>query len=49
MARDIMSISLIAAKRPLDDWLSYASRVAPFVKLPRTIRLYQKSIEAPIE
>jgi transposase len=49
--RDIMTMPLIAAKRALDDWLSYASRsrLAPFVKLARTIRLYRDSIEATIE
>jgi transposase len=42
---------LIAARRPLDDWLAYASRFrpAPFVKLARTIRRYRASIEATIE
>lgn len=35
----------------LDDWLAYASRskLAPFVKLARTIRRYRTSIEATIE
>jgi hypothetical protein len=49
--RDIMTMPLLAAKRALDDWLSYASRsrLAPFVKLARTIRLYRDSIEATIE
>lgn len=49
--RDIMSMPLLAAKRALDDWLSYASRsrLDPFVKLARTIRLYRDSIEATIE
>ena len=49
--RDIMTMPLIAAKRALDDWLSYASRsrLDPFVKLARTIRLYRDSIEATIE
>ncbi len=49
--RDIMSMPLIAAKRALDDWLSYASRsrLGPFVKLARTIRKYRASIEATIE
>jgi len=49
--REIMTMPLIAAKRALDDWLSYASRsrLGPFVKLARTIRLYRDSIEATIE
>ena len=49
--RDIMSMPLIAACRALDDWLSYASRskLAPFVKLARTIRHYRASIEATLE
>jgi transposase len=49
--RDIMSMPFIAAKRALDDWLSYASRsrLGPFVKLARTIRKYRSSIEATIE
>jgi transposase len=49
--REIMSMPLIAAPRALDDWLSYASRsrLAPFVKLARTIRHFRSSIEATIE
>lgn len=49
--RDIFSLPLIAARRALDDWLAYASRskLAPFVKLARTIRVYRASIEATIE
>ena len=49
--RDILSMPLIAARRALDDWLSYASRsrLGPFVKLARTIRKYRDSIEATIE
>jgi transposase len=49
--RDIMSMPLIAARRALDDWLSYASRsqLEPFVRLARTIRHYRASIEATIE
>ncbi|MEJ5256051.1 MAG: transposase, partial [Acidimicrobiales bacterium] len=41
----------IQARRALDDWLAYASRsrLAPFVKLARTIRAYRASIEATIE
>lgn len=49
--RDIFSLPLIQARRALDDWLAYASRskLAPFVKLARTIRAYRASIEATIE
>ena len=49
--RDIFALPLIQAKRALDDWLAYASRsrLAPFVKLARTIRTYRPSIEATIE
>lgn len=49
--REIFSLPLLAARRALDDWLSYASRsrLAPFVKLARTIRAYRESIEATIE
>ncbi|CAN5563573.1 ISL3-like element IS1557 family transposase [soil metagenome] len=49
--RDIFKLGLIAAKRALDDWLAWASRskLAPFVKLARTIRHYRTSIEATIE
>jgi transposase len=49
--RDIMAMPLIAARRALDDWLAYASRsrLAPFVKLARTIRRYRASIEATLE
>lgn len=49
--RDIFSLGPIAASRALDDWLAYASRskLAPFVKLARTIRRYRASIEATIE
>lgn len=41
----------IAVKHALDQWLVYASRsrLAPFVKLARTIRRWQASIEATIE
>jgi transposase len=37
--------------RALDDCVSYASRskLAPFVKLARTIRHYRESIEATLE
>jgi len=49
--RDIFSMPLNKARRALDDWLSYATRskLAPFVKLARTIRTYRQSIEATIE
>ncbi|MDQ3575946.1 MAG: ISL3 family transposase [Actinomycetota bacterium] len=49
--RDIFALPLLAARRALDDWLAYASRsrLAPFVKLARTIRAYRSSIEATIE
>jgi len=49
--RDIFALPLPAARRALDDWLAYASRskLAPFVKLARTIRRYRASIEATIE
>ena len=49
--RDIFALPLLTARRALDDWLHYASRsrLAPFVKLARTIRVYQASIEATIE
>lgn len=48
---DIFSMSIIAARRAIDDWLHYASRsrLEPFVKLARTIRRYRDSIEATIE
>ena len=41
--RDIMAMPLSAARRALDEWLGYASRsrLAPFVKLARTIRHYR--------
>ncbi|MCA1694127.1 MAG: ISL3 family transposase [Actinobacteria bacterium] len=49
--RDIFSLGLAAARRALDEWLAWASRskLAPFVKLARTIRHYRASIEATIE
>jgi transposase len=49
--RDIFELPLFKAQRALDDWLAYASRskLAPFVKLARTIRSYRASIEATIE
>lgn len=49
--REIFKLPLTTARRALDDWLAYASRsrLAPFVKLARTIRGYRDSIEATIE
>lgn len=49
--RDIFALPLLQARRALDTWLAYASRsrLAPFVKLARTIRTYRASIEATIE
>jgi len=49
--RDIFTLPLAQARRALDDWLAYASRsrLAPFVKLARSIRAYRASIEATIE
>ena len=49
--RDIFALGLIQARAALDAWLGYASRskLAPFVKLARTIRRYRASIEATIE
>lgn len=49
--RDIFALPLLQARRALDAWLAYASRskLAPFVKLARTIRTYRTSIEATIE
>src|SRR5690606_9062874 len=49
--RDIFALPLLQARQALDTWLAYASRskLAPFVKLARTIRGYRTSIEATIE
>ena len=49
--RDIFQMTLIKARRALDDWLYYArrSRLPPFVKLAGTISRYRASIEATIE
>lgn len=49
--RDIFALPLLPARRALDAWLAYASRskLAPFVKLARTIRTYRSAIEATIE
>jgi len=45
--REIFKLPLLAARRALDDWLTYASRswLSPFVKRARTIRAYRASIE----
>lgn len=49
--RDLLQLGVSAARHALDAWLAYASRskLAPFVKLARTIRRYRTSIEATIE
>ena len=49
--REILELPLFAVRRALNDWLAYASRskLAPFVKLARSIRHYRASIEATIE
>ena len=49
--RDIFTMAFPVACRALDEWLAYASRskLAPFVKLARTIRHYRDSIEATLE
>ena len=49
--RDIFALPLLKARRALDNWLHYATRskLAPFVRLARTIRTYRASIEATIE
>ena len=49
--RDIFALPIPRARRALNDWLYYASRskLAPFVKLARTVRVYRASIEATIE
>lgn len=52
--RDIFAPPILQAQQAqqaLDDWLAWASRskLAPFVKLARTIRVYRASIEAAIE
>jgi transposase len=49
--RDIFALKPAQAGPALDSWLAYASRskLAPFVKLARTIRTYRTSIEATIE
>lgn len=49
--RQIMRLPLLAAQRALDTWCAWASRsrLAPFVRLARTIRSYRTEIEATIE
>ncbi len=49
--RVIFALPLIQGRQALDEWLAWASRskLAPFVKLARTIRRYRDSIEATIE
>lgn len=49
--RDIFALPLIQARTALDAWLAYATRskLAPFVRLARSIRRYRASIEATIE
>ena len=49
--RELLRLPLIQARAALDEWLAWASRskLAPFVKLARTIRRYRASIEATIE
>ena len=49
--RDIFKMTLNKARQALDEWLRYAawSKLAPFVKLAKTIRRYRVSIEATIE
>jgi transposase len=49
--REILKMPLLAAQRALSEWLAWASRskLAPFVKLARTIRRYRTEIEATIE
>lgn len=49
--RDIFTLPLWPAQKALDAWLAHASRsrLAPFVKLARSIRRYRASIEATIE
>ena len=49
--RELLKLPLIQAKAALAEWLAWASRskLAPFVKLARTIRHYRASIEATIE
>jgi transposase len=49
--RALLTLPLTRAQAALDEWLAWASRskLAPFVKLARTIRRYRASIEATIE
>ncbi|HEX9763189.1 MAG TPA: ISL3 family transposase [Acidimicrobiia bacterium] len=49
--RDIMGMTPVAADLALDEWIHHASRsrLAPFVRLARTIRHYRESILATVE
>lgn len=49
--RAILQMPIIAARHALDEWLAWASRsrLAPFIKLARTIRRFRTEIEATIE
>jgi transposase len=49
--RDIFTKGIVAARRALDRWLSYASRsrLEPFIKLARTVRAFRDKIEATIK
>ena len=49
--RDIFALPPTQARWALDQWLAWASRskLAPFVRLARTIRAYRPSIEATLE
>ena len=49
--RDIMGMTPVAADVALDEWIHHASRsrLAPFVKLARTVRHYKQSILATVE
>lgn len=49
--RDIMRMTPVAAGVALDEWIHHASRsrLAPFVKLARTVRHYRDSILAVVE
>lgn len=49
--RELLTLPLTQARAALDEWLAWASRskLAPFVKLARTVRRYRDSIEATIE
>jgi len=49
--REVLALPFRSACAALDAWLAYASRsrLAPFVKLARTIRTYRTSLEATLE